>query len=171
MGGAVFQEPKRGPTSTSQFELTSIISTAKQLFNLTTFLTKRDAWAAPFGELLEDRLRTDTPMHLPDSPPPAKPWTPPGEEEEDDDDDDNGDDDDDDEESGPDTRSRRLSGNEPQHCSFGNSCRGVIYASTKQLNQVRLLAKLTEREEPRNMEDMSSDDADHWLSKHWQLWR
>jgi phospholipase C len=42
-GGVVFQEP-RGPTPTSQFELTSVPATIKNLFNLTSFLTKRDSW-------------------------------------------------------------------------------------------------------------------------------
>ena len=43
--GAVFQEPARGPSNTSQFELTSVAATVKNLFNLSSFLTKRDAWA------------------------------------------------------------------------------------------------------------------------------
>ena len=43
--GAVFQEPKRGPANSSQFELTSVPATVKNLFNLSSFLTKRDAWA------------------------------------------------------------------------------------------------------------------------------
>ena len=42
--GAVFQEPKRGPANSSQFELTSVPATVKNLFNLSSFLTKRDAW-------------------------------------------------------------------------------------------------------------------------------
>jgi hypothetical protein len=50
MGGAgydvdgLLQEP-RGPTRTSQFELSSVPATLKTLFNLTGFLTARDAWA------------------------------------------------------------------------------------------------------------------------------
>ena len=74
--GSVFQEP-RGPTNTSQFELTSVPATVKTLFNLTTFLTKRDAWAGSFEELLLDAPRGDAPMHLPDAPPAAAPWDPP----------------------------------------------------------------------------------------------
>jgi hypothetical protein len=65
--GAVFQEPK-GPTSTSQFDLSSIASTAKTLFALPDFLTKRDEWAGSFEELLTDTLRHDTPLHLPLAP-------------------------------------------------------------------------------------------------------
>ena len=73
--GAVIQEPK-GPTSTSQFELSSIPATIHNLFNLSLFLTKRDEWAGSFDELLLDAPRDDAPMHLPDPPAPAKPWTP-----------------------------------------------------------------------------------------------
>ena len=40
--GSAVQEPK-GPTKTSQFELSSVPATVKTLFNLTSFLTKRDA--------------------------------------------------------------------------------------------------------------------------------
>eukprot|EP01052_Picozoa_sp_SAG31_P023217 SAG31_NODE_1899_length_6960_cov_18.360880_5_plen_162_part_00 len=49
--GAIFQEPKapfgqpgRSPYNTSQFELTSVAATVKHMFNLSMFLTKRDAW-------------------------------------------------------------------------------------------------------------------------------
>ena len=66
---AVFQEPKRGPFRSSQFELSSIPATAKELFGLPEFLTKRDAWAAPFTELLTlDSPRQDCPMTLPAPP-------------------------------------------------------------------------------------------------------
>lgn len=45
MGGkvpnAVFQEPKDGPTNTSQFDLTSVSATLDKLFNLSTPLTVR----------------------------------------------------------------------------------------------------------------------------------
>jgi len=74
--GVVFQEPK-GPTNTSQFDLTSVPATVKNLFNLTTFLTKRDAWAGSFDELLLDAPRTDSmPLHLPEAPPASSPWDP-----------------------------------------------------------------------------------------------
>eukprot|EP01052_Picozoa_sp_SAG31_P030363 SAG31_NODE_3109_length_4665_cov_2.150022_1_plen_245_part_10 len=70
--GAVFQQP-RGPTSTSEFEHSSIPATMKQLFNLSTFLTRRDAWAGSIDELLLEAPRADDdcPMHLPDAPPAA----------------------------------------------------------------------------------------------------
>lgn len=73
--GEVIQTPS-GPTPTSQFELSSICSTAKTLFNLSSFLTKRDAWAGSFESLLLDSPRPDSdcPMHLPDAP---APWAPP----------------------------------------------------------------------------------------------
>ena len=91
MGGLVpneaFQEPKRGPTNTSQFDLASVAATvhklvssaqhslcrcsAKQVsrccwlqFNLSTPLTRRTMWSGTFDELLLDTPRADTPMHL-----------------------------------------------------------------------------------------------------------
>ena len=73
--GSVFQEP-RGPTSTSQFELTSVPATIKRLFGLSNFLTKRDAWAGSFDELLAAEPRNDTLVHLPQSPAPRSPWIP-----------------------------------------------------------------------------------------------
>lgn len=39
----VIKEPT-GPMLSSQYDITSGIATAKRLFNLSTFLTKRDAW-------------------------------------------------------------------------------------------------------------------------------
>ena len=65
--GAVFQEPD-GPFNTSQFELTSVASTVKTLFNLSSFLTKRDEWAGEFYSLLRDEPRdeADMPKHLPE---------------------------------------------------------------------------------------------------------
>ena len=76
--GVVIQEPK-GPTDTSQFELSSIPATIHNLFNLSQFLTKRDEWAGTFEELLLDEPRADADcsMHLPDPPKPAHPSTPP----------------------------------------------------------------------------------------------
>jgi len=60
--GTVFQEPK-GPSSTSQYEHASIPATIRQLFGLPEFLTKRDAWAGTFLELLTlDAPRTDAPI-------------------------------------------------------------------------------------------------------------
>lgn len=60
---AVIHEPS-GPTSSSQFEHSSIPATVKKLFNLNSnFLTKRDAWAGTFEKYfnLRDSPREDCP--------------------------------------------------------------------------------------------------------------
>jgi len=60
-----------GPTNTSQFSHSSVPSTLKNLFNLSTpFLTKRDAWATPFDSLFFQRTtpRTDCPTSIPTPP-------------------------------------------------------------------------------------------------------
>jgi phospholipase C len=69
--------PQQKPAANSEFELTSIITSARKLLPLlaqTPPLTKRDAWAATFesflGEL--DSPRTDCPLHLPAAPPPTR---------------------------------------------------------------------------------------------------
>jgi hypothetical protein len=47
-----------------------VVATAKHLFGVPGFLTRRDAWAGSFHELLTlTTPRTDAPMHLPDGPP------------------------------------------------------------------------------------------------------
>ena len=63
----------RRPFNDSQYDGTSIVSTIKRLFDLPAFLTKRDAWSASFDHLFDTLAtpRTDTPMHLPDAPPPT----------------------------------------------------------------------------------------------------
>jgi len=170
--GTVFQEPRRGPTPTSQFELTSVPATVKNLFNLSSFLTKRDAWAGNFEELLLDAPRDDAdcPMHLPDAPPPAKPWDPPP---------------------GvvksradlrqpPGTRAeRRASAVDtedpvPQHCSSWHGgveapCRGPDVPNLKQRRNARLLAGLLGEPEP-NVDAMSYSEVEAWLSRHWREW-
>jgi len=67
--GLVIHKPN-GPQPNSQFELTSIIGTVKQMFSLPSFLTKRDEWAGKFDEFLtqRDSPRTDCPTKLPDAP-------------------------------------------------------------------------------------------------------
>ena len=57
----VFQQPSHGPQPSSQFELSSVPATVKNLFNLTSFLTKRDAWAGNLEELLLPHPRTCAP--------------------------------------------------------------------------------------------------------------
>lgn len=169
--GTVFQEPKQGPMNTSQFDLTSIIATAKNLFNLSFFLTKRDAWAGSFEELLLDTPRTDAPMHLPEPPAPASPWDPPpprngGNGEAGDDDDD----DDDDALSHPVQPRKPI----PQHCSSWHGeeeveCKGVEYANLKQKRNVRLFAEMHKMPVP-DVETMTFSGADQWLSTQWRKW-
>jgi len=59
--GTVLHRPS-GPYPTSEFEHSSIPATVKKLFNLRSFLTKRDAWAGTFDCVLtRDTPRTDCP--------------------------------------------------------------------------------------------------------------
>ena len=169
--GSVFQEP-RGPFATSQFELTSVPATIKRLFNLSSFLTKRDAWAGSFDELLADRPRQDTPLHLPEPPEPSSPWVP-----------------------AP-PRSGAESKPEARHCSAQDraepgACQGARATlptptsqltrsgaptlagagapNAKQLKQIRLLSALTERPMP-DTEAMSFGAANQWLIDHFARW-
>eukprot|EP00466_Bigelowiella_natans_P002807 jgi/Bigna1/86537/estExt_fgenesh1_pg.C_110141 len=69
--GKVVSEPSEAckPFPNSEFDLTSILSTVKKIFNLDGFLTKRDAWAATFeDQLSEPEPRTDCPETLPEAP-------------------------------------------------------------------------------------------------------
>lgn len=68
--GAVYRDPA-GPTNTSKFDLASIPATVKNLFGLPHFLSERDAWSGSFHEAFTTPPRTDTPVHLPDAPPPT----------------------------------------------------------------------------------------------------
>ncbi|TVU44195.1 hypothetical protein EJB05_03630, partial [Eragrostis curvula] len=64
--GTVAHRPD-GPYPTSEFEHSSIPATVKKIFNLETFLTKRDAWAGTFDCVLtRDTPRTDCPRTLPE---------------------------------------------------------------------------------------------------------
>jgi len=55
-----------GPTSTSQFDHTSVPSFLKRHFNLPSFLTKRDEWAGHFDHIFSlNQPRSDCPNHLP----------------------------------------------------------------------------------------------------------
>jgi phospholipase C len=185
VAATVAKEPKKGPFNTSQFELTSIVSTTKNLFNLSGFLTKRDMWSGSLDELLLDAPRTDTPMHLPDAPAAALPWDPvppiAG-----DDDDDNDDDKDaymehrDDiagaERSGPIGGGRRTmeiksnGGNEnvPQHCSQKQRvCRGAEVVSVKQRRNMELFGSLLGLKSIPNPDEMTLAEADLWLRHRW----
>ena len=161
--GAVFQEP-RGPKPTSQFELTSVASTVKTLFNLTSFLTERDAWAGSFEELLLDAPRADLgPLHLPEAPPAASPWDPP-----------------------PDMHARTpkstaaharaldaIAG--PGHCSAWDgasveeACPGHVRANLKQKRNIRLLSALTKTPVP-DVDSMTQPQADRVWASQFSLW-
>lgn len=64
--GTVVHGPD-GPFPTSEFEHSSIPATVRKLFNLPSFLTKRDEWAGSFEGILQTRTepRTDCPEQLP----------------------------------------------------------------------------------------------------------
>jgi hypothetical protein len=63
---AVFQAPKHGPFSTSQFELSSIPATAKDIFGLPEFLVRKKTpffWGgggggSPFGMEKDQFIKT-----------------------------------------------------------------------------------------------------------------
>lgn len=60
--------PAQAPTSTSQWDATSIISSANKIFGITgESMTKRDAWAATFVDLVDGSspMRSDCPLTLP----------------------------------------------------------------------------------------------------------
>ncbi|CAK9158142.1 unnamed protein product [Ilex paraguariensis] len=64
--GTVLHGPS-GPYPTSEFEHSSIPATVKKIFNLPEFLTKRDAWAGTFEDVLSrNSPRTDCPATLPE---------------------------------------------------------------------------------------------------------
>ncbi|CAI0541883.1 unnamed protein product [Linum tenue] len=52
------------PTPTSEYEHSSIPATVKNIFNLPSFLTKRDQWAGTFESIVQSRAqpRTDCPL-------------------------------------------------------------------------------------------------------------
>ena len=142
--GAVFQEPQQGPFATSQFDLTSILATTKNLFNLSSFLTKRDAWAGSFTELLLDEPRTDAPLHLPTPPMNVTPWEDVGGSE--------------------DGAARHCSS---PHGAPEEACRAPTDVSRKQAGQLKLLAKLTASEPP---EDPDFAEAAAWIQDKWAEW-
>ena len=63
----------QAPEATSQFDHTSIISTANKIFGLEGSMTLRDAWAGHFENLVDGSagLRTDCPLTLPRPPAPS----------------------------------------------------------------------------------------------------
>ena len=70
--GSVITHPKpeEKPSPNSEYDLTSVISTVKKMFNAPKFLTKRDAWSATFETRFKElnKARTDCPMKLPPAP-------------------------------------------------------------------------------------------------------
>jgi len=159
--GTVFQEPQQGPTNTSQFELSSVPATIKSLFNLSFFLTKRDAWAASFEELLLKSPRTDAPLHLPDAPLPAKPWDPPPPVTEP-------------KTSRVDAQPNNPESPAPQHCSSWHGgteaqCRGVTHLNLKQKRLIPMFSDMLSIPAP-DMSKMTFSEADQWIARHWRQW-
>ena len=106
-------------------------------------------WAGSFDELLLDKPRTDAPMHLPEPPAPAKPWTPPPKLK--------GHGDESDEPVGP----------TPQHCSRADGvCHGPDALNAKQRKNVQLYAHLTGRDHP-DLDTLTGPEAEAWLTERW----
>ncbi|XP_020585574.1 non-specific phospholipase C2-like [Phalaenopsis equestris] len=66
--GTVVHGPNGSPTSTSEYEHSSIPATVKKIFDLSSpYLTNRDAWAGTFESIVQRRTepRTDCPTQLP----------------------------------------------------------------------------------------------------------
>ncbi|THU68923.1 hypothetical protein C4D60_Mb08t08960 [Musa balbisiana] len=65
--GTVVHGPNGIPTPTSEYEHSSIPATVKKIFDLPSYLTKRDEWAGSFEGIVLSRTepRTDCPVELP----------------------------------------------------------------------------------------------------------
>ncbi|KAL2322378.1 hypothetical protein Fmac_026757 [Flemingia macrophylla] len=65
--GTVVHGPNGSPSPSSEYEHSSIPATVKKLYNLPSFLTKRDAWAGTFEGIVQTMKepRTDCPETLP----------------------------------------------------------------------------------------------------------
>eukprot|EP01051_Picozoa_sp_SAG22_P017876 SAG22_NODE_2861_length_2149_cov_3.144878_1_plen_166_part_00 len=151
----------------------------QNLFDLPAFLTKRDAWAGSFHELLTlDAPRADTPMHLPEAPPPhpgpcIAPCPPPApaaaaavadqqhqqrrslrqhhqqQQQQPDD---------------------ELSGRTPQHCSAATGqCIGVDAVTNKQRHMIQLYSLLTLSPAP-DVDKMRFEDASRWIGARQSEW-
>jgi phospholipase C len=147
----VFQRP-RGPYNDSEFDLTSVCATTKQLFNLSSFLTKRDEWSGSFDELLTlDEPRTDAPMHLPEAPvaPPCiDPWCPPKTA----------------------RRRQQLGHHASMHCSATTgTCAGFGGVSTSQRRKIQALAALTDSNMPQ-LDQLTQKGASDWIGQKWAQW-
>ena len=134
----------------------------KNLFNLSSFLTKRDEWAGSFDELLAEAPRDDAPLHLPAAPPAADPWDPPP---------------------GQAVAAReareaaRRAGErgvppEAMHCSSPHGkpeskCRDPQAPNRKQKRNARLLAGLLDVPAP-DVDAMSWLEAERFIGRHWK---
>ena len=147
--GSVFQEPK-GKSNSSQFELSSVPATLKELFNLSSFLTKRDAWAGSMDELISTRSepRTGVPLHLPAAPTADNTNQ---------------------YENGLESR-RRVESLEPRHCSAHSAtCADVGAVTQKQRRKIAELAVLTLQPQP-NIDRMTFSSASAWLEQRFMEW-
>ena len=139
---------------------------------MTSFLTKRDAWAGSFDELLLDEPRTDCPMHLPDAPEPAAPWGPiptveellEGDEKTQEA-----------LERAVEERDRLLRARGPGHCSAWHGakdeveCAGLDSANLKQRRNLRLLSQLVGAPAP-NVNKLNVAEADVAMGRLWSEW-
>jgi hypothetical protein len=146
-----------------QWDHTSMLATAKNLFGLPGFLTKRDAWAGSFEELLLDTPRTDAPLRMPTPPPVAQPWGPPHSYEAPH------------SYKGQPISMRRLAemdvlagtaGPVPQHCSAssasgGDTCLGPNAVTAKQRRLIEVYSRLTQTPVP-DLSAMDHDQAAAW---------
>ena len=163
----------------------------RSLFNLTAFLTRRDAWAGDLSELLTEKVpRTDAPLHFAEPHPPQKPWTPPphlatssvNESENESENEGEGD------------RRRHLSAlgvgggdSRHAHCSSSgggggggsearqvheqqHTCAGLGEVTAKQRNQMVVLGTLTGVEVPAPHGQLDYDGANRWLWERWRSW-
>ena len=144
----------------SRYDLTSGIATAKELFNLSTYLSRRDAWSGSFGQLLTlDQPRTDCPMHFPAAPPVSSPWMCPGCHNE----------------VSELQRTRRMqeeedSQNQPQHCSAQKQvCQGTASVTEKQKNEIRVLSEHFPDSAPA-FETFNFQQAKDWIEEHKHRW-
>lgn len=149
---SVIQEPK-GPTNTSQWEHSSVSATLKNLYGLTSFLTKRDAWAGSLTEVLLDKPRTDAPLHFPTPPKVAAPWK-----------------------TGPGGKplppdNDNFGEQATQHCSANllpstSVCSGSNEISAKQKNKIKMYEGLLGLKIPGGSL-LAPADVDAWLAARW----
>ena len=170
--------------SSRSHSITRRIGWGPRRYNLTSFLTKRgktrqalaplplifsyksekslcgtDAWAATFDELLTlDEARTDAPMHFPEPPPVAAPWTCPGCT------------------NPPEEDRRRLGsadGPAAQHCSAKQrTCEGQAQLTMKQRRAIEALSHPQGRlgVAAPDMDKMDYAAAEAWIQNHSNKW-